>query len=277
MLNQELTTVQKTIDTVIAFFVNYSFQVLGALIVLALGFLIANWVGNLMLGTMQKKSVDITLAKFLSGIIRMIVLGFALIIALGKFGISTSPFIAALSAMVFGASFAFSGPLSNYGAGLSIILSRPFAVGNTITVKNVSGVVEDIKLASTRLINEDGVLITVPNSQIVGEVLYNSKESKVVEGSVGISYDSQPETAIAAIQKVLAQFPEVIQSPAPQIGIEKFADSSINIGFRYWVPTVKYFQLSYAVNLAIFKAFQSAKIAIPFPQQEVRIISQPVL
>ena len=276
MLNQEMTTVQKTIDTVVAFFVNYSFEVLGALIVLVLGFMIANWLGNLIFGAMQKKNIDITLAKFLSGALRLIVLGFAVIIAMGKFGISTSPLIAAISAMAFGASFAFSGPLSNYGAGLSIVLTRPFAVGNTITVKDVSGVVDDIKLASTRLVNEDGVTITIPNSQIVGEVLYNSKQSKVVEGVVGISYDCQPETAIAAVRKVLAGFPEVTQDPAPQVGIEKFADSSLNIGFRYWVPTVKYFQLSYAVNLAIFKAFQEQKISIPFPQQEVRILSQPV-
>ncbi len=264
------------IDIVVTFFINYSFEVLGAIIVLGLGLMIANWLGNLILGTMQKKNIDITLAKFLSGGVRLIVLGFAVIIAMGKFGISTSPIIAALSAMAFGASFAFSGPLANYGAGLSIILSRPFAVGSTITVKNVSGVVEDIKLACTKLVNEDGVTITVPNSQIVGEVLYNSKQSKVVEGVVGISYDGQPEVAIAAVQKVLAGFPEVTKNPPPQIGIEKFADSSINIGFRYWVPTVKYFQISYAVNLAVFKAFQAAKITIPFPQQEVRIISQPV-
>ena len=274
-MERQLDTVQKLIDTLITFFVNYSFEVIGALIVLILGMAIANWLSGMLLKFMQKKNVDITLAKFLSAMARIIILGFALIIALGKFGITMAPFIAAISAAVFGASFAIRGPLANYGAGISIILSRPFSVGSTITVKEVSGVVQDITLTCTKLINEDGVVISIPNNQIVGEILDNSKQNKVAEGVIGIGYDSNPETAIAAISKILSQFPEVVHSPAPQIGIEKFADSSMDIGYRYWVPTIKYFQTTYAVNLAIFKALQAAKINIPCPQREVRVVSQP--
>lgn len=273
-MEKQLDTVQKLIDTLMLFFVNYSFQVLGAIIVIVLGVLVANWIANVLFKLMQKKNIDITLAKFLSSIVRVIVLAFAIIIALGKFGITMTPFIAAISAMAFGASFAVRGPLANYGAGISIIMSRPFSVGSTITVKEVSGVVQDISLASTKLVDEDGVVITIPNNKIVGEILWNSKQNKVTEGLIGVSYDSNVETAIAAISKALAAFPEVTKSPAPQVGIAKFSDSSIDIGYRYWVPTIKYFQITYAVNLSVLKALQAAKITIPFPQREVRIISQ---
>ncbi|MBE9545463.1 MAG: mechanosensitive ion channel family protein, partial [Proteobacteria bacterium] len=170
---------------------------------------------------------------------------------------------------------AIQGPLSNYGAGLTIILTRPFVVGNTITVAGVSGVVEEVKLACTILTNEDGVKITIPNKHIVGEVLHNSRENKIVESVIGISYDSDPEKAVEQVRQILEKFEEVQQTPRPQVGIQEFADSSINIGYRYWVPTAKYFQVSYEVNSAVYKALQEAGINIPFPQRDVHIISQP--
>lgn len=273
-IKENITAAQKLIDTVIAFFVNYSFQVIGAIIVLVLGMLVGNWVYNTVMLLFKKNNTDIILSKFLASTARLIIVAFAVIIALGKFGISTSPLIAALSAAVFGASFALKGPLSNYGAGISIIMSRPFTVGNTITVQGVSGVVTEVKLACTRLVNEDGVTITIPNSQVVGQVMYNSLQNSVVEGSVGIGYECDPEVAVAAIASVLKSNPEVAKTPPPQIGIQSFGDSSMNMGYRYWVPTAKYFQTLYAVNQKIYKVFQEKKITIPYPQREVRVVSQ---
>lgn len=275
MMEEELTAIQKLIDTAIEFCVNYSFQVLGAIIILILGVVASNWVARILLSLFEKKKLDITLSKFLAGMAKILVLVFVILIALGKFGITIAPFIAALGALAFGASFALQGPLSNYGAGLTIILTRPFVVGNTITVANVSGVVEEVKLACTILTNEDGVKITIPNKHIVGEVLHNSLENKIVESVIGISYESDPEKAVEQVRQILGKFEEVQQTPRPQVGIQEFADSSINIGYRYWVPTAKYFQVSYKVNSAVYKALQEAGINIPFPQRDVHIISQP--
>lgn len=274
-MEEELTAIQKLIDTAIEFCVNYSFQVLGAIIILILGVMVSNWVAKILLSLFEKKKLDITLSKFLAGVAKILVLVFAILIALGKFGITIAPFIAALGALAFGASFAIQGPLSNYGAGLTIILTRPFVVGNTITVADVSGVVEEIQLACTILTNEDGVKITIPNKHIVGEILHNSRENKIVESVIGISYDSDAEKAVKQVRQILGKFEDVQQKPRPQVGIQEFADSSINIGYRYWVPTVKYFQVSYEVNSAVYKALQEAGINIPFPQRDLHIISQP--
>lgn len=273
-MEEQITTAQKLINTLIEFFVNYSFQVVGAFIILAVGVVLGRWVNSLVLALCAKRKLDITLSKFLAGSARILILAFAVLVALGKFGITIAPFVAALGAAAFGATYAIQGPLSNYGAGLSIILGRPFVVGDTITVVGVSGVVEEVKLACTILVTEDGVKITIPNKHIVGEILQNSKGNRVAESLVGISYDDDPEIAIETIKKTLGQFSNVQLNPAPQIGIQQFADSAINIGFRYWVPTVKYFQVSSAVNLAVYKALQAANIQIPFPQREIRIVSQ---
>jgi len=235
----------------------------------------ANWVAKLLLSLFEKKNLDITLSRFLSGMAKIFILVFVILIALGKFGITIAPFVAALGALAFGASFAIQGPLSNYGAGLTIILTRPFIVGNTIAVAGASGVVEKIQLACTILTNEDGVKITIPNKHIVGEILHNSRENKIVESVIGISYESDPEKAVEQIRQILGKFEDVQQKPRPQVGIQEFANSSINIGYRYWVPTVKYFQVSYKVNSAVYKALKEAGINIPFPQMDLHIISQP--
>jgi small conductance mechanosensitive channel len=222
----------------------------------------------------ERRSFDITLSKFITSAIKVTILAFAIIVSLGKFGISIAPFIAALAAVAFGASFAIQGPLSNYGAGLVIIVTRPFVVGNTITVGDVNGVVEEIKLGATILTDEDGVKITVPNKHIVGEILHNSEAQKIVEELVGISYRDNPEKAIKIIKNALDGFKEISRDPAPQVGIQEFGDSSINIGLRYWVPTKRYFDTLYKVNSAVYSQLKQGNIEIPFPQRDIHIVSQ---
>jgi small conductance mechanosensitive channel len=112
------------------------------------------------------------------------------------------------------------------------------------------------------------------NKHIVGEILINSFENKVVEMSIGISYDDDAQQAIDAIQAALQKIPDIITEPAPQIGIEEFADSSVNIGMRYWVPTKQYFQILYQANLAVYNALQQAGITIPFPQRDIHMLSE---
>jgi len=194
-----------------------------------------------------------------------------IIIAIGKFGISIAPFIAALGALAFGSSFALAGPVSNYGAGLVIILTRPFVIGNTITINKVSGVVDEIHLAVTILSTEDDEKITIPNKHIVGEILLNSFANKIVEGTVGISYGDNPEMAVKVIQDALATIDDICKEPPPQVGIEAFGESSIDLGMRYWVPTKKYFQTLYRGNMAAYTALKDAGINIPFPQRDVHL------
>ncbi len=270
---EEITQIQNVVNIIIDFCVRYSFQIVGALIILGIGIYIAGWLSRIVIRMCEKKGMDVTLTHFMAQVVKLVVLCFVIIMALGKFGISVAPLIAALGAMAFGASFALQGPLSNYGAGLVIIMTRPFVVGNTILIDGVSGVVEEVTLATTILSTEDGEKITIPNKQIVGEVLTNSFENKVVEATIGISYDDDPEKAIAIIHGALSSVSNIPTEPAPQIGIEEYADSSINIGMRYWVPTKEYFETLYAVNLSIYKQFKEANITIPYPQRDVHVVS----
>ena len=270
----EIGAAERYMDIIIEFGVNYGFQVLAAVITLIIGLIVARWLSRVVVRVCDKRNLDVTLSRFLGNVVKLVIIGFVMIMALGKLGIAITPFIAALGAIAFGSSLALGGLLSNYGAGLTIVITRPFVIGNTINVKGVNGVVEEIGLGSTQLSTEDGEEITIPNKHIVGEILTNSFENKVVEMTIGISYGDEPQKAIGTIEEALKKIPEIVDTPAPQIGIQEFADSSVNIGMRYWVPTKQYFQTLYQANLAVYTALNEAGVTIPFPQRDVHMLSE---
>lgn len=272
-VQEGMSMVHKLSDTVIDYLVKYGFQALGGILILLVGFWLAGYAAKLLFEFCQKRHMDLILSKFLSNTVKAAILVFVILMAVEKFGVTISPLIATVSAMIFGASFAIQAPLSNYAAGLSVILTHPFTVGSTICVKGVHGIVQEVKLPCTILVNGDGEKIMIPNKDIVGEILYNSGENKVVERTVGISYGDDPQKAIQVIADALKRIPKVCQISTPQIGIDNFGDSSINIGLRYWVPTREYFQTLHQANLEIYKALGAARITIPFPQREVRVVS----
>jgi small conductance mechanosensitive channel len=271
---EEIDTLRNLLETLISFGVAYGFQILGALLILVGGFWLARRVGEFVRRRCEQHQLDVTLSRFFPNVARVVVLSFAVVIALGKFGITISPLIAALSAVAFGSSLALAGPLSNYGAGLSIVLGRPFVVGDTLTVLGHSGVVEEIRLAATWLRTEDGERVIIPNKEIVGQVLVNSYANRVVELSLGIDRADDPQRAEDVIRAALRAVPEVVTEPAPQIGPERFGDSGLVLGVRYWVPTARYFDVQFQANKAIHRALVEAGVRLPVPQREVRMLSQ---
>lgn len=270
-MEEELQTLQKAADLASEIAVNYGFQFLAALIILIIGWQVSRWIASLVLKLCTRFNLDITLSKFFAGLAKTIVLAFVFIIALGKFGVSIAPFIAALGAVVFGSTLALQGPISNYGSGLTIILTRPFVVGDTIRINNVVGIVEEIKLAYTSLSNEDGEQITIPNNRIIGEIIYNSSSNLIVEQVITIAHDDNPKKAVEIILEELNKHEGVVNEPASQVGIEKLSNSGIELGLRYWIPTKQYFELKYDVNMKIYHALQSANITIPYQKQIIQV------
>jgi small conductance mechanosensitive channel len=271
-MDLDLQTLRRLVDLSTELAVNYGFQAIGAVIILVIGWYAGRWVGATVEAFCARSRLDVTLSRFFGSVARSVVLVFVVIVALGKFGITITPFVAALGAVAFGGTLALQAPLSNYGAGMSIILTRPFVIGDTIRVAGVTGVVEDIRLAHTRLTNEDGEIITIPNKDIVGEIIHNSFANLVVEAVVSIDYRSDSERAIELIRGVLAGCPDVAQRPAPNVGVQRFGDSGLEIGYRFWVPTRRYYELMYLVNGRILAAFRAAGIAVSIPRRDVRML-----
>ena len=152
-MEQELQQAQEIYNLMVEFMVNYSFQIVGAIIIVLLGMFVGKKVSGLIENLMVRKNRDVTLSHFAAGFVKILIVAMTAIIALGKIGISVTPFVAAIGAVSLGAGLALQGLLSNYGAGLSIIVARPFIVGDTISVQSVTGIVKEVKLAYTVLSN----------------------------------------------------------------------------------------------------------------------------
>ena len=272
LINKELEEVSHFYNIVIEFFTNYSFQIIGALIILSIGVIASKYVQKLVLKILLKNNIDETLSGFVANFIRFLVVMMMAILALGKLGISIAPFIAALGALSLTAGLALQGSVSNFAAGIILVITKPFKIGDTLRVHDVYGEVEDIKLSYSVLRNEDGEEITIPNKYMIGDVLVNSFSYRVVEGSVGVAYDSDVKKAISVINNIISSQDDVSNDNEAIVGIEKFNDSSIDIAYRYWVPTKSYFKSQYEVNLSVLIALGDADITIPFPQREIKIL-----
>jgi small conductance mechanosensitive channel len=261
-MTKEIEEVGKWVEVVTEFGVTYGFQILGALVFLLVGLKVASWVGRKVTRIAEGRNIDTTLSRFFGSLVKLLVIGILVVITLGNFGISIAPLIALAGAGAFGATLAIQGPLSNYGAGLSIILTRPFSVGSTITVRGVSGVVEDITLAFTFLTGEDGEQITIPNKEIVGQIIVNSHEHRIVETKICVSSEENAESAIAILKSTLGSLSGVEKDPVPQAGILDFTYGGIVLGIRCWVLSNSYFEARFAVNEACLNALKNAGIQL---------------
>jgi small conductance mechanosensitive channel len=278
MPTEQLEELDALKDKIILYLVengtNIAVKVLVAAVIAAIGFWLAKKIATLIVKVCDKRQIDVTLARFFAGFSKLVVIGFAAIIALSQIGFTITPFVALLGASAFGLSLAVQGPVSNYGAGIVLIITRPFKVGDTLTLNGLTGIVDCVNLGNTQLINEDEERTTIPNRCVLGEIFTNSYNYSIVEAVVGIDYAADPEAAIQCITEAVQSVEGIAPERAPDVGIEDFGDSSINIGYRVWVPTNSYHRSRYTVNMAVFRALQTANITIPFPQRDVHLIQK---
>ncbi len=272
MIDEEIQQLDELKNNLMLWLAEKGAGLLVAIIIIALGFWLAKRLANLIIKLCDKRGLDVTLARFFAGFSKIVVVAFATIMALSKLNVEITPFIALLGASAFGLSLAVQGPVSNYGAGIVLIITRPFKVGDTLTLNGLTGQVDCVNLGNIQLLNEDEQRITIPNRNVLGEIFTNSYDYSIIEAVVGIDYSADPEAAIRCISEAVQTVEGVAPDRAPDVGIDDFGDSSINIGYRVWVPTNRYHRTRYAVNLAVFRALEAAQITIPFPQRDVHLI-----
>ncbi len=268
---ERIDTAKDLLHMVLEFVVKYSFQAVGGVIVLILGWILSKYLAGFVNKVLSKKHLDITIAKFLVSTVKLIIMTFAVIVALGKFGIEVAPLIAGISVAGFGLSFALQGPLSNYAAGAVLIFTKPFKVTDIIEVAGVVGEVVDMQLSRTLLKTVDGHSIFVPNKHIVGEIIHNYSALKRLDLTVGISYKSDVEKAVRILSNIIKNESKIYQDKEYKAGISEFADSSINLMARVRCKQDDYWHVMFAVNKKIYEEFKNQGIDIPFPQRDVYI------
>jgi small conductance mechanosensitive channel len=210
--------------------------------------------------------------QLLTRVARILVLGLFLILALQNLGVELLPLIAGLGVAGAGIALATQGVLSNMVAGLTIIFTKPYRVGEYINVVGVEGAVDAISLFSTTLKHPDHSRIVVPNRKVVGEILQNFGRVRQSEIQVGIAYESDLAAALAAIRDVVQANARVLADPAPIIQVVGLADSSIQIAIKPWVAVTDYIVVVGELNVAIVEELRRRGIIIPYPQREIRLL-----
>ncbi|MGD0744728.1 MAG: mechanosensitive ion channel domain-containing protein [Verrucomicrobiota bacterium] len=275
-------TADKTIDAIgriktklVDFLTDYGLQIIGALIILTIGLVIAWWIGRALRQWLEKKHVEPPIIMLAVRVVRLLIFLVALLQALDKLNVPIVPALAGIGVAGVGVGLALQGVLGNLVAGLTIIFTKPFRVGEWIEIAGVSGQVTRIELFSTMLAHVDQSRVVIPNRKIIGEILHNYGKVRQLDLSVSVAYGTNLSDALAIVRRVLEGNPRVLKEPVPIVGVTALADSSINIAIKPWASLNDFVLAQVEINQAVAEQLRAANISIPFPQREVRLLNNP--
>jgi small conductance mechanosensitive channel len=271
-MNDQLETLEHVKRTVIDLVIQFGPKVLVAVAIIVAGIFVGRWAGRIIDGGLRKFNLEPPVRQLLVRVVRIFVLGLFAIMALQNLGVELLPLIAGLGVAGAGIALAMQGVLGNMVAGLTIIFTRPFRVGEYISIAGEEGQVENISLFSTVLSHPDLSQVVIPNRKIVGEILHNYGKIRQLEIMVGVAYDTDLNKALSAIDEVLQNNPRMLKDPVPAVAVSVLAPSSINIAVKPWVNVQDYGPAGGELKKTIVETFRSRNIVIPFPQHEVRML-----
>ncbi len=275
-LNQVNQHVSQLWTTVQDLALQYGLNIIWAIVILVVGMWLSKKLSNLTTRLMRKNNIDETLVRFISSLVYFLLLAFVILATISEVGIETTSIVAILGAASFAVGLALQGSLSNFAAGVMLIVFHPFKVGEYIEAAGVKGTVEEIGVFVTRLLTPDNKVIYVPNSKLFGDVItnYSERETRRVDLVFGISYTDDIDKARKIIEDVLNSHPKVLKDPEPMIVVSELADSSVNFAVRPWVKTPDYWTVYFEITEIIKKRFDAEGISIPFPQTDVHLFQE---
>lgn len=259
-------------DKVIFYFVDHGMQILTAIVLMGIGVVIARWAGKLVHRWLKAKAFDDPVTGLVVKTVKLLVIGFIGVMALGQMGVQITPLIAGIGVAGVGASLAMQGLLGNLVAGLTIIFSKPFTIGEYIELLGVYGQVTDISLFSTTLQHADNSRVIVPNRKIVGEILHNYGNTRQLDMTAGVAYGTDLTMALSTVKDILQQNPGVLKEPAPVVGIAALNESSIALAIKPWVKVEDFVPVQAAIYQALIESFRDEKIEIPAPRRDIHLL-----
>ncbi|HXE41549.1 MAG TPA: mechanosensitive ion channel domain-containing protein, partial [Candidatus Baltobacteraceae bacterium] len=256
-----INAIDRIKSKLVDFLTDYGLQIIGALIILSIGMVIAWWIGRALRQWLEKKHIEPPIIMLVVRVVRLLIFLVALLQALDKLNVPIVPALAGLGVAGVGVGLAMQGILGNLVAGLTIIFTKPFRVGEWIEIVGVQGQVKTIELFSTTLLHTDMSRVVVPNRKIVGEILHNYGHVRQLDLSVGVAYGTNLNDAVSVVRRVLTQNPRVLKEPVPVVGVTMLADSSINIAVKPWVKVDDFGNATIEINQAIAEQLRAANIS----------------
>ena len=260
-------------DRLIDYVVGHSGALIAALATIIVGLIVASSAGKFLDRRLSRRAMEPPMRTLLVRILKLFIFAFALVIALGTAGMDVTALIAGAGVAGVGVGLALQGVLGNLFAGLTIIFTKPFRVGEYVEIAGVQGQVTKIELFTTTLLHTDMSRVVIPNRKIVGEILHNYGNVRQLDLSVGVAYGTNLNEAVAVVRRVLAGNPRVLKEPVAVVGVTMLADSSINIAVKPWVKVEDFVFAQAEINQAVAEQIRAANISIPFPQREVRLLN----
>jgi len=246
-------------------------RLVAAIAIFVVGRWIAKIVQNLLEGLLRRRSVDDVLVDFLGTVVYTVVLLVAVVAAVDYLGVPATSLVAVLGAAGLAIGLALKDSLSNFAAGVMLVLFRPFTKGDFVEVAGVSGKVEEVFLVNTRLTTPDNKEVTVPNASILNDsiVNYSAKDTRRLDMVFGVSYDDDLKTAAEVLATVCRENEKVLRDPKTAIFVTNLGDSSVDFAVRPWVKTEDYWDARAQIMETAKVALEAAGCSIPYPQRDV--------
>jgi len=273
-MNDEVAGISHTKDTLIELAIRFGPRLLTAALILVVGLFISAWVSSWLTRFLGRRDLEPPLRLLLSRIAWALCFLIFALMALQNLGVELLPLLAGLGVVGAGVALATQGVLSNIVAGLSIIFTKPFRVGEYIAIAGVEGVVESVTLFNTTLGHVDLSRVVVPNRKVVGEILHNYGRIRQVEVNVGVAYDTDVKLVVDLIRAVLLANPRVLQEPPPVVQPMQLGDSAVSIAVKPWVAVQDQVAATGELYAALLAELRARGIVIPPPQREVRLIGE---
>jgi len=260
-------------EKVIFYFVDHGMQILTAIVLMGVGVFIARWIGNLLHRCLKSRAYDEPVTNLVVKVVKLLIIALIGVMALGQMGVQVTPLIAGIGVAGVGVSLAMQGLLGNLVAGLTIIFSKPFAIGEYIELLGISGQVTDISLFSTTLLHGDNSRVIVPNRKIVGEILHNYGTVRQLDLTAAVGYGADLTLALSLVGDILRNNPLVLPEPTPVVGIAALNESSIALAIKPWVNVDDFIPAQAAIYQAVVETFRDRKIESPVPRRDVRLMN----
>lgn len=253
------------------FVIPWGIQIIIALAIFILGGRIAKAIADFAKKIMSKSGIDDMLVKFLSTMIYSILLIAVVLAAVAQTGINITSLLAIVGAAGLAVGLALKDSLSNFAAGVMIIIFRPFKIGDYINAGGSAGTVDEISLFCTLMHTADNQRIIIPNSAVIGGTIVNVNTLGIrrVDLVISISYNDNIEQARDIILGIIDADPRILKDPEARVALGELADSSVNFNVRPWVNADDYWAVHADLLESIKLSLDQAGISIPYPQQDV--------
>lgn len=251
----------------------YGLKIIGSIFIFVVGKWIASFVSKMLKRVLERSTVEKTLITFLKNITYYGLFIIVIIAALSNLGIQMASFIAILGAAGIAVGFALQGSLSNFAAGVLLIIFKPFRVDDYIEAGGAEGVVEEIQIFKTVLRSFDNKKIILPNSKVMNDAIINhtAKKTRRLDLTVGIGYDDDIRKARSVLMEILSGDDRVLSDPAPSVVVKELGDNSVNLGVRPYVDYENYYKLKFDLTEKIKLRFDEEGISFPYPQRDVHL------